>query len=79
MKKKVKLVFLNFMIFLIIFDLIYLFVWIFSMQMNPVKALLVAGISLILTPWIRQSNQPAGRKVVIRSYAYSLINKYRRK
>jgi len=79
MKKKAKLVFLNFMIFLIIFDLIYLFVWIFSMQMNAVKALLVAGISLLLTPWIRQSNLQTGRKIVIRSYAYSLINKYRRK
>ncbi|MEI8113108.1 MAG: hypothetical protein WCI54_05740 [Bacteroidia bacterium] len=79
MKNKYKIVFFNFMIFLIIFDLIYIFVWIFSMHMNPVKAILIAGIALLLTPWIRQSNLQDGRKIVVRSYVYSFINKYRRK
>jgi hypothetical protein len=78
MNLKFKIAFFNFMIFLIIFDVIYLFVWILSIQMNPVKAIIVAGIAALITPWARPSNLKSGRKVVIRSYAYALYNKYRK-
>ncbi|MBL7971345.1 MAG: hypothetical protein JNL03_07475 [Prolixibacteraceae bacterium] len=79
MNLKFKIVFFNFMIFLIIFDIIYLFVWILSIHMNPAKAVIAAGIAAVFTPWARPSNLQSGRKVVIRSYAYLLYNKYLKK
>ncbi len=79
MNIKSKMLFFNFMIFLIIFDLIYLMVWIFSIQMNPVKAVIVAGIAALMTPWVRHANHPSGQKVVIRSIAFSIYHKYLKK
>lgn len=79
MNLKFKIVFFNLMIFLIIFDIIYLAVWILSIQMNPVKAVIVAGIAALLTPWVKAAEQESGRKVVIRSYAYAWYNKYLKK
>ncbi len=78
MKLSHKITFFNFMIFLIVFDVIYLFVWILSIQMNPVKAVIVAGLAALLTPWARSSNLQTGRKVIIRSYATVIYNKYLR-
>lgn len=79
MNLKFKIVFFNFMIFLIIFDIIYLFVWILSIQMNPAKAVIVAGMAAIFTPWARPSHLQSGRKVVIQSYAYLIYHKYLKK
>ncbi len=79
MNIKSKMLFFNFMIFLIIFDVIYLTVWIFSIQMNPVKAVIVAGIATLLTPWVRHTNHQSGQKVVIRSIVFSLYHKYLKK
>jgi len=79
MNIKSKMLFFNFMIFLIIFDFIYLTVWIFSIQMNPVKAVIVVGIAALLTPWVRHANHHSGQKVVIRSIAFSLYHKYLKK
>jgi NADH:ubiquinone oxidoreductase subunit 3 (subunit A) len=76
MPQKFKLAFYNFMIFLIIFDIIYLVVWVFSIQMNPVKAVIIAGITAILTPWAKETNRESGRKVVIRIYAFVLYKKF---
>lgn len=67
---KFKIVFYNFMIFLVLFDIIYLSVWIFSLEMNPIKALIVAGVTILLMPWARATNQQNRRKVAIRSLAY---------
>jgi hypothetical protein len=67
------------MIFLIIFDIIYLIVWIFSIQMNPVKAVIIAGITALLTPWARAIDRQSGRKVVIRSYAFNIYKRLQRK
>jgi len=58
------------MIFLIIFDIIYLFVWIMSIEMNPVKGLIVAATAALIMPWARPTQLPSGRKVAIRSLAY---------
>lgn len=79
MNLKFKIAFFNFMIFLVIFDIIYLFVWILSIHMNPVKAVIVAGIAALITPWARPSRMESGRKVVIRSYAFNLYSKYLKK
>ena len=79
MNIKSKMLLFNFMIFLIIFDFIYLTVWIFSIQMNPVKAVIVAGIAALMTPWVRHANHQSGQKVVIRSIAFSLYHKYLKK
>lgn len=79
MPQKFKLAFYNFMIFLIIFDIIYLIVWIFSIQMNPVKAVIIAGITALLTPWARAINRQSGRKVVIRSYAFNIYKRFQKK
>ncbi|MFY9150472.1 MAG: hypothetical protein WAO52_00520 [Prolixibacteraceae bacterium] len=76
MSLKNKIMLYNFMIFLVIFDIIYLMVWIFSIQMNPAKAVIVAGIAALVTPWARATNLPKGRKVAVRSFAY---NFYKRK
>ena len=79
MPQKFKLAFYNFMIFLIIFDIIYLIVWIFSIQMNPVKAVIIAGVTALLTPWAKAINRQSGRKVVIRSYAFNIYKRFQRK
>jgi hypothetical protein len=79
MNIKSKMVLFNFIIFLIIFDVIYLTVWIFSIQMNPVKAVIVTGTAALLTPWVRHANHPSGQKVVIRSIMFSLYHKYLKK
>lgn len=70
MPLKFKIVFYNLMIFLVIFDFIYLFVWIFSIEMNSLKGLVVAGVSALIMPWARPTGQANGRKVAIRSLAY---------
>lgn len=70
MPLKFKIVFYNFMIFLILFDIIYLAVWILSIEMNPVKAVIVAGVTILLMPWARATHHQSGRKVAIRSLAY---------
>lgn len=79
MSLKFKIVFFNFIIFLIIFDIIYLLVWVFSVQMNPVKAVIVAGISALLMPWVRSTHQESGKKVFLRSYTTVLYRKYLKK
>lgn len=75
MPVKFKIVFYNFMIFLILFDILYLIVWMFSIEMNPVKAAIVAGITALIMPWARSTVFQAHRKVVIRSYAVDLYRK----
>ena len=70
MPLKFKIVFYNFMIFLILFDIIYLVVWILSIKMDPVKAVIVAGATILLMPWARATHHQTGRKVAIRSLAY---------
>ncbi len=62
MNLKFKIVFFNVMVFLIIFDMIYLLVWGFSIEMSPVKALIVAGLAVLFTPWARPSNLSSGQK-----------------
>jgi len=73
---KFKIVFYNFMIFLILFDILYLLVWIFSIEMNPIKAVIVAGITAIIMPWAKSRNFQSHKKVVIRSFAFDLYKKY---
>lgn len=79
MQQKFKLAFYNFMIFLIIFDIIYLIVWIFSIQMNPVKAAIIAGVTALLTPWAKAIHIQSGNKVVIRSFVFNVYKKYHHK
>ena len=79
MSLKFRIIFYNFMIFLIIFDIIYLFVWIFSIHMNPTKAILAALASALLMPWARPTHAESGRKVEIRSYGYVAYKKYVKK
>ena len=76
MSLKFKIVFYNVMIFLIIFDIMYLFVWILAIRMNPIKGLLVAAVAALIMPWARPTNMSSGRKVAIRSWAYVLYKKY---
>lgn len=76
MSLKFRIVFYNVMLFLIIFDIIYLIVWIFSIEMNPAKAIIVAGISALLMPWARAASPGSKRKVMIRSLAYHWYRKY---
>ncbi len=78
MPLKFKIPFYNFMIFLVIFDIIYLLVWIFSIEMNPVKGVIVAGVAALIMPWARPTHLPSGRKVAIRSLAYIIYKKYHR-
>lgn len=73
---KFKIGFFNIMIFMIIFDIIYFIVWMFSVQMNLVKAIIVVAIAALLTPWARMSNPDSGEKIMIRSYAFVIYNKY---
>lgn len=76
MSQKFKIVFYNFMIFLILFDILYIAVWIFSIEMNPVKAVIVAGITALLMPWAKSTNSQLHSKVVIHSFAVDLYKKY---
>lgn len=76
MSQKFKIVFYNFMIFLILFDILYIIVWIFLIEMNPVKAVIVAGITALLMPWAKAANTESYKKVIIRSYAVDLYKKF---
>lgn len=78
MPLKFKIVFYNLMLFLIIFDIIYLIVWILSIEMNPTKAIIVAGFSALLMPWAKASKSQTGRKVEIKSLLFVLYKKYRK-
>ena len=78
MPVKFKIVFYNFMIFLILFDILYLIVWISSIEMNPVKTVIVAGITALIMPWARSTIYQSRRKVVIRSYAVDLYRKFQK-
>ena len=77
MPLKFKIIFYNLMLFLIIFDVIYLIVWVLSIEMNPIKAILVAGFTALLMPWAKATNLQTGKKVNIRSYVFVLYKKYR--
>jgi hypothetical protein len=79
MPLKFKIVFYNLMLFLILFDVIYLIVWVMSIEMNPLKAVFVAGITALLMPWAKAVTRENGRKVAIRSLAYDLIRNYKKK
>jgi len=79
MNLKYKILFFNFLIFLAIFDVIYLVVWILSIHMNPVKAVIVAGLAALLTPWVRPINQDSRQKVMVKSFVLSFLNKYLKK
>jgi hypothetical protein len=70
MPLKIKITFYNLMIFLFIFDIIYLFVWVMSIEMNAVKGLIVAATAALIMPWARPTHLPTGRKVAIRSLVY---------
>ena len=70
MPLRIKIAFYNLMIFLFIFDIIYLFVWIMSIEMNAVKGLIVAATAALIMPWARPTRFSTGRKVAIRSLAY---------
>lgn len=78
MPLKFKIVFYNLMLFLILFDVIYLLVWVLSIEMNPAKALIVAGITAVLMPWARPTHQQEGRKVAVRSLAFDIYRKYKK-
>lgn len=77
MPLKFRIVFFNFMIFLILFDILYLMVWIFSIEMNPIKTLIVAAVTSIIMPWARSSVLESRRKVIVRSYIVELYKKYK--
>ena len=79
MSLKFKIVFFNLMVFLIIFDIIYLIVWILSIQMNPVKAVIIAGIAALFTPWIKKAESQSDRKVIIMNFVFAWYNKYLKK
>lgn len=76
MSLKFRIVFYNVMLFLIIFDIVYFIVWVFLIEMNPLKAIIVAGIAALLMPWARKASPGSKRKVVIRSLAYQKYKKY---
>jgi len=76
MSLKFRIVFYNVMIFLVIFDIIYLVVWFFLIEMNLFTAILVAGIAALLMPWARANYVPSKRKVMIRSLAYNLYRNF---
>jgi len=79
MSLKFKIVFYNLMFFLILFDVLYLIVWIFSIEMNPIKAVLVAGITALIMPWAKATKLQEGRKVALRSYVIDIYRKYQKK
>ena len=70
MSLKFKLAFYNLMIFLIIFDIIYLIVWIMSIEMNPTKGLIVAAVAALIMPWARPTRLLLGKKVIVQSLLY---------
>lgn len=76
MSLKFRIVFYNVMLFLIIFDIIYFIVWVFLIEMNPIKAIIVAGITALLMPWARKAGPESKRKVMIRSMAYHWYKRY---
>lgn len=76
MSLKFRIVFYNVMIFLFLFDILYLFVWVLSIEMGWVKTIIVACITALLMPWARKNTTPTKRKVVIRSIGYHLYKKY---
>lgn len=47
--------------------------------MNLFKALLVATIAVLITPWIKPTTSLGNNKIFVRIYANVLINKYIRK
>ena len=79
MNIRYKLIFYNIVIFLVVFDVIYLIVWVLSIQMTPLKALVAAIFAAFCTPWARRTNGEQGGKVVIRNYAFIVYNKVLRK
>ncbi len=79
MSLKFKIVFYNLMFFLILFDVLYLIVWIFSIEMNPIKAVLVAGITAMIMPWAKATKLQEGKKVALRSFAIDIYRKYQKK
>lgn len=79
MNYKLKIFLINLIVFLIIFDIIYLTIWIFSIKMNFFKALMVATIAVLITPWIKPASQSGNNKILVKIYANTLINKYLRK
>lgn len=79
MSLKFKIVFYNLMFFLILFDVLYLIVWIFSIEMNPIKAVLVAGITALIMLWAKATKLQEGRKVAISSYVIDIYRKYQKK
>lgn len=76
MPLKFKIVFYNVMIFLILFDFLYLIVWLFSIEMNWIKTIIVAAITAVMMPWARKNETTSKRKVVIRSLGYDLYRRY---
>jgi len=79
MKLKYKIVLFNFLMFLVIFDVLYIIFWSFSIQMNPVKALLVATIAVLFTPWVKASKQQSVKKVTVKIFASELIRKLQKR
>jgi len=83
MPLKFKIAFYNLMIFLFIFDIIYLVVWVMSIEMNAVKGLIVVATAALIMPWAIPTHLTVGRKVAIRSLAYivykSISNKRKNK
>lgn len=76
MSLRFRIVFYNVMIFLFLFDILYLFVWLLSIEMGWVKTIIVAVVTAVVMPWARKNTTPAKRKVVIRSIGYHLYKKY---
>ena len=76
MSLKFKIVFYNVMIFLLLFDFLYLMVWLFSIEMNWIKMIIVATMTAVLMPWAKSNTDQSKRKVVIRSLGYDLYKKY---
>lgn len=76
MNLKYKILFYNFLMFLVFFDILYIIFWIFSIQMNPLKAILVAVITTLLMPWVKASGPDSGRKVAVKIYAATLYHRF---
>ncbi len=79
MKLKYKIILFNFLMFLVIFDVLYIIFWVFSIQMNPIKAILVATITVLFTPWVKASKQQSGKKVTVKIFASELIRKLQKR
>lgn len=76
MNLKYKILFYNIFMFLVFFDVLYIIFWVFSIQMNPLKAILVAVITTLLMPWIKASDPDSGRKVAIKIYAAIVYKRF---